>query len=233
MSETKVEYKIWSYNPSLAGGVIACVSFFALTGIHAFRLFRNRTWFCLPFVIGGLFEAVGYAARAAAHNHIHTTMPSVIQSLLILIAPILFAASIYMILGRIIISTESASLTIIRPSRLTKIFVAGDIFCFLIQSGGAGILSQAKDQASRDRGEHIILGGLILQILFFGFFVIIAGKWHRRLKDTVTAASTKIPWQRFILLLYLASGFITIRNVCRAAEYAMGRVSSRIANICA
>jgi hypothetical protein len=154
-------------------------------------------------------------------------MPYIIQSILILLAPILFAASIYMILGRLVTRTDSAVHSIVRATWVTKIFVTGDIVCFLIQSGGAGMLVQAKDQDGFKRGENIILGGLILQILIFGFFVVVAGIWHRRLKARPTAASADIPWTRYIRLLYAASVFITIRNICRVIEYAMGKVSCR------
>ncbi|KAJ4288584.1 hypothetical protein N0V90_011821 [Kalmusia sp. IMI 367209] len=173
MSSTeKVEWKLWSYTPSVAGGVIAAIIFFILTSIHAFRLIKNRTWFCIPFIVGGLFEAIGYAGRAAAHTDLENKTPYIIQSVLILIAPILFAASIYMILGRLILRTNSASYSIVRATWVTKIFVAGDIICFFVQSGGAGMLTQAKDQDGIKRGENIILAGLVLQILIFGFFVV-------------------------------------------------------------
>jgi hypothetical protein len=142
-----------------------------------------------------------------------------------LIAPILFAASIYMILGRLIMRTDSASFSIVRANWVTKLFVTGDILCFFIQSGGAGMLVQAEDQDGVKRGENIILGGLILQILIFLFFVIIAGTWHRRLESRPTAASADIPWQKMVRFLYAASAFITIRNMCRVVEYAMGKVS--------
>lgn len=131
-----------------------------------------------------------------------------------------------MILGRLVTRTDSASLSIIRPSRVTKIFVTGDVLCFFIQSGGASMLVQAKDQDGVKRGENIILGGLILQILVFRFFVVVAGVWHRRL-EVYTMASTRaseIPWLRYIRLLYAASACITIRNTCRVVEYAMGRL---------
>ena len=49
-----VKWEIWPYTPSAAGGAIGCIVFALLTGFHAYRLFRNRTWFCIPFVIGGL-----------------------------------------------------------------------------------------------------------------------------------------------------------------------------------
>lgn len=130
-----------------------------------------------------------------------------------------------MILGRLIMRTNSASFSIVRAKWVTKMFVTGDILCFFIQSGGAGMLVQADNQDGVKRGENIILGGLILQILIFLFFVIIAGTWHRRLESRPTAASADIPWQKMVRFLYAASAFITIRNMCRVVEYAMGKVS--------
>lgn len=130
-----------------------------------------------------------------------------------------------MILGRLIMRTNSASFSIVRAKWVTKMFVTGDILCFFIQSGGAGMLVQADNQDGVKRGENIILGGLILQILIFLFFVIIAGTWHRRLESKPTAASADIPWQKMVRFLYAASAFITIRNMCRVVEYAMGKVS--------
>ncbi|KAH7066744.1 RTA1 like protein-domain-containing protein [Paraphoma chrysanthemicola] len=225
MSDNGVpKYVLWPYTPTVAAGAIAAIVFILLTGLHSWRLVTNRTWFCIPFVIGGLFEAIGYAARAAAHNDTESTTPYIIQSTLILVAPILFAASVYMILGRLIRRTDSASYSIIRVKWVTKIFVIGDIFCFCIQGGGAGLLVQAKDADGFKRGENIILGGLILQILIFGFFVVVAGIWHRRLSAVPTAAAAEISWKKYILFLYASSVFITVRNLCRVIEYAMGKV---------
>ncbi|KAF2642018.1 RTA1 like protein [Massarina eburnea CBS 473.64] len=223
MSDSKPEYVLWAYTPSSAGGIIGAIVFALLTGTHAFRLIKSRTWFCIPFIIGGLFEAIGYAARAAAHSDTTSKKPYIIQSALILLAPIFFAASIYMILGRLILRTDSATHSIIRPTFVTKIFVTGDILCFFIQAGGAGMLVQAKDSSGVSRGENIILGGLILQILIFGFFVVVAGTWHRRLSARPTAMAAEVSWLKYIRLLYAASAFITIRNACRVVEYALGR----------
>lgn len=54
----------------------------------------------------------------------------------ILLAPALFAASIYMILGRIITLVGGQEHAIIRPQWLTKIFVTGDVVCFFLLAGG-------------------------------------------------------------------------------------------------
>lgn len=65
-----------------------------------------------------------------------TLGPYIIQSTLLLIAPALFAATIYMILGRIIALVHGEHHSIIRLKWLTKIFVVGDCLSFLMQSSG-------------------------------------------------------------------------------------------------
>lgn len=129
-----------------------------------------------------------------------------------------------MILSRIIRRTNSPSYSIIRPTWLTKLFVGGDILCFVVQGGGAGILVASNDAAGFKRGENIILGGLILQLVIFGVFVIVAWVWHRRLSARPTAASADVSWKKLIIILYAASICIAVRNIFRAVEYAMGQV---------
>ncbi|KAF2736347.1 hypothetical protein EJ04DRAFT_171143 [Polyplosphaeria fusca] len=221
-----VKNELWHYTPSIIGGIIGAAVFAVLLCLHAYRLVRNKTWFCTPFVVGGLFEVIGYAARAVAHNDTDSLTPYIIQSLLILIAPILFAASIYMVLGRLMLRTDSASLSLIRPQWVTRIFVAGDIWCFMIQSGGAGILAKADTPNDVNRGEIIILGGLILQILIFAVFIVVASIWHFRLSASGADEMQRgvIPWRRYIALLYVASSCITVRNIYRVIEYGMGNV---------
>jgi hypothetical protein len=75
-------------------------------------------------------------AGSAKQSPNWTTGPYIIQSLLLLLAPTLFAASIYMVLGRIIRLTDGEEHSLIRANFLTKVFVAGDVLSFLNQSGG-------------------------------------------------------------------------------------------------
>jgi hypothetical protein len=58
------------------------------------------------------------------------------QSLLILIAPALFAASIYIILGRIILLVDGEEYSLVRRKWLTKVFVVGDVLSFMMQGAG-------------------------------------------------------------------------------------------------
>ena len=85
-----------------------------------------------------LVEISGYLVRAYEHSETPnwTISPYAAQSLLLLLAPNLFAASVYMTFGRLVRLTKGESLTIIKPQYMTKIFVSGDVISFLIQCGG-------------------------------------------------------------------------------------------------
>lgn len=150
------------------------------------------------------------------------------QALLILLAPILFAASVYMILGRLIRATGAESYAIIRVTRITKIFVGGDILCFLIQAMGAGMLSGADSKKSKDRGQNVILCGLILQIIIFLLFLFVAIIFHKRLRIRPTGKTldASITWERMLSQLYIVSVLITTRNLFRVIEYAAGGMFS-------
>jgi hypothetical protein len=172
------------------------------------------------------------------------------QSLLLLVAPALFAASIYIILGRIILLVDGEKHSLIRQKWLTKIFVTGDIISFVTQMGGGGIQSAGTLELLHT-GEKIIIAGLFLQLIFFGFFVVVASLFHIRLKRaTVASFNDKVPsghghsrlrstgssapinppslsiqhlpWERHMYTLYVASALIMFRSVFRVVEYLQG-----------
>jgi hypothetical protein len=66
----------------------------------------------------------------------YTLGPYILQSVLLLVAPALFAASIYMELGRIVLMVDGERSLFIRRTWLTKLFVTGDVLSFLMQSSG-------------------------------------------------------------------------------------------------
>lgn len=122
-----------------------------------------------------------------------------------------------MYLGRVVTSTDGAEYSPIKPKFLTLVFVCGDTVCFLVQSGGGGIIASAKKASEVDLGQHIILGGLILQIVAFVFFVSVAVRFHIRMSAAKRAQA--MPWQRLLYSLYVLSFFIVLRNVVRTVEY--------------
>lgn len=74
-----------------------------------------------------------------------TKNPYIIQSILLLLGPTLFAASIYMILGRLVVLLEAEKYSLIKPRWLTKVFVLGDVLAFFAQGGGKQSYRVAQD----------------------------------------------------------------------------------------
>ncbi|CAD6441715.1 c2c8fc5d-42c5-4a6d-9e79-da2db35c54fa [Sclerotinia trifoliorum] len=219
-------YLLYHYNPSSAAAIIFIVLFGISAIFHIYQLSAKRTWYFIPFIIGGLFEFIGYLGRYMNSRQAYakwTLGPYLLQSLFILLAPAFFAASIYMVLGRIILLTDGEQYSLIRARWLTKIFVTGDVLSFLMQSSGGGILATAKTVSTTDMGNHIITGGLVVQVLFFAFFIVTAGVFHFRIKkENGGSVASAVPWQQYLMILYLASTFIMIRSLFRIAEYVQG-----------
>lgn len=81
-----------------------------------------------------------------------------------------------------------------------------------------------KTAAKVKLGQHVVVGGLIVQILFFGFFVVVAAIFNMRVKKDPTSEVSlqNVPWKRHLYALYLASGLILIRSLFRVIEYLQG-----------
>ena len=235
-------YQLWHFYPSVPGGVIMAVVFLGLTLGHLWFVIRSGKNFCIPLIVGGLcktlqadkssssntdsgnlVETVGYSARATAHYNPASTIAYAIQSLLILLAPIIFAASVYMYLGRIIHAVGGEKYCLVPARFLTKIFVVGDVVCFLVQAAGGGVLANAKTSLAVNMGEKVILAGLLLQIIVFGFFIVVGAIFQARMRDDASSQNvTGLPWQRSLAGLYAVSALITLRNVVRTIEYGQG-----------
>ncbi|KAL2819066.1 RTA1 like protein-domain-containing protein [Aspergillus cavernicola] len=219
-----MEFTFYYYSPSAAAAGIFVGLFGVCTLLHIYQLIRTRTWFMIPFAIGGIMEVIGYVGRllSSTESPDWTQGPYIMQSALILIAPAFLAASIYMILGRIIVMLDAEKCSIIRLRFLTKLFVAGDVLSFLMQASGAGIM--VKDDNSADMGEKIIVGGLFVQIIFFSFFVVTAAVFELRMANQRIVVSDKLRsiWSRQMMALCFTSVLILIRSIVRVVEYLMG-----------
>ena len=197
-------------------------------------LYRVRSWrllYATPYSNVSIHancicvvELIGYIGRAASAQQTPdwTLGPYIIQSLFLLVAPALFAASIYMTLGRIILLVDGEAHSIIRKNWLTKLFVGGDVLSFLMQGSGGGMMAGSASMANT--GEKLVVGGLFVQLLFFGLFIVTAGIFHFRLHKVPTAASLMrdVPWKKHMYTLYGASLLIMVRSIFRVVEYLQG-----------
>ncbi|KAN0094143.1 putative RTA1 domain protein [Hyaloscypha variabilis] len=209
---TPSTFKYYEYSPIKTGALVFAILFFVVSLIHLIKLFRHRAWFFFPIIIGGVLECIGYVAR--------TKGPYIVQALAILVAPALMAATIYMILGRIVLATDGEAFSLTRKKWLTKIFVCGDVLSFLVLAGGSALLT-SKTESLLKLAPHLILVGLFIQIVFFGLFIVVSFLFHTRIHrdPTPTSLSSNLPWQQ---ALSHPSLLIMVRSVVRVVEYIQG-----------
>ncbi|PMD62148.1 uncharacterized protein K444DRAFT_719015 [Hyaloscypha bicolor E] len=105
------------------------------TYYHVFQAARKGSMFLIPHIIRGFSIARSNETSISIY---------VVQVILLLVAPALSAANIYMSLGRLILLTQGESMAPIRAKWLTKIFMYGDVLSFLVQSASSSMASKAS-----------------------------------------------------------------------------------------
>ncbi|GJP97300.1 RTA1-domain-containing protein [Aspergillus niger] len=238
----QVEYLgIYDFVPSEAAAIVFAILFLITTILHYYQAFRWRVWFFIPFLIGCackllvhgphplslsklttnlslIVEVIGYIARAKSSTQYpdYDIGPELIQYILILVAPALLAASIYMEFGRLMIMVEGEQYSIIRRAWLTKIFVLGDVISFFAQFIGAAMLAKTT---TASKGQTIMKLGVLVQIVFFGLFLVTIIIFHKRLTKYKSRAYGLVPWRKHLLALYATGLLIFVRSIFRFAEF--------------
>jgi len=160
-----------------------------------------------------------------SHYHVDSLALYLIQILFILLAPILFAASVYMFLSRIVIAADGQQYSPIKVKWLSKIFLLSDWACLQIQSSGASWLGNAKSISSINGARDLVLAGLALQIICFILFLSVAGIWQRRVRSLPLwkkSQESGLPLGWTLASLYSIGVLIAVRSIYRLIEYAEG-----------
>lgn len=166
---------------------------------------------------------IGYVARYFSAKEPSKMMPYVMQSLFIILPPSLYAATIYMIYGRIVLFVNAPEASLIRPTRVTKIFVIGDVLAFFMQAGGGGMMAQ---ESMSNLGQKIMLLGLFMQLGFFGLFLVISLIFWKRMRSSPARYTIPIygkhTWEVLLKLLFYAAALIILRCIFRIIEFSQG-----------
>ena len=91
------------------------------------------------------------------------------------------------------------------------------------------MLGTAKGDANKQKlGEHLIVGGLVVQLIFFGFFMLVSvlfwTRYHKGevVDKTVVDATSGGRWRSLMKALFGSSLLILVRSVFRVVEYLGG-----------
>ncbi|KAF7173040.1 hypothetical protein CNMCM5623_005141 [Aspergillus felis] len=164
-------------------------------------------------------EAFGYYGRAASSLDPAKTGPFILQTLLILVAAPLLAATLYMSAGRMIEALSAQKFSCMSPRWMTRIYVLVDIACIITQFMGAGMMSSG-DPSKLAASKTLIVGGLITQFVAVIFFILLCCRIHMKLRAEVWVGVVR--WTSAFIAIEAIGVLLLIRNVVRAVEYLQG-----------
>ena len=87
MARSAGDRNLWLYDPSLIAAIIFSHLFMVTTIVHVWQSVHYRARFCVPLILGGIWEAVGYAIRAASTQKEDSVGLYATQLTLIILAP--------------------------------------------------------------------------------------------------------------------------------------------------
>ena len=166
----------------------------------------------------------GYYGRALSSSDPVVAGPWIQQNLLILAAPPLMAATVYMTLGRIATAIGARRNLVVSPRLLTPVYVLIDLGCVATQLIGS-VLPASGDESAIEMSKQIILGGLIAQVVALALFLLIA--WHAQRRTTrdlprILRSSPTVNWENHFRAIYLIVVLVIVRSVVRTVEYLQG-----------
>ncbi|CUS22496.1 LAQU0S05e06700g1_1 [Lachancea quebecensis] len=174
----------------------------------------------VPLMVGLVVEIGGYAARIVSRNDLFAIGPYVAQTVMLLVAPALMAATIYMNFGRLLTLLRATKLSMVPARFNTTIFVMGDVLSFVLQGAGGGILGASDNH---QLGSNIVIAGLAIQVFVFGFFVATEVRFlicAQRMSPVAYRISRH--WKVLNINLFVSSLLILVRSIVRLVEFAQG-----------
>ncbi|KAH9898354.1 RTA1-domain-containing protein [Cubamyces lactineus] len=240
-TSTETHTNLYGYTPTRSVCFIFVILYALSTLLHLWQSTRSKAWWLLPTVaLAGIAEVIGWGARAKSSYDPDARMPYIIQTSILVLAPTPFVAALFIGFGRISerLGSEYSRL---RPKLYSRIFLTGDLLSLLIQGGGGGIAASSLNDPSKVAlGSHVILVGLIVQIISMTVFCYMMAEYaFRRFTDRpfrkpemASYAEAAVPvmsartMDRSMKLLItgicVSTALIYIRSVYRIIEFSNG-----------
>ncbi|KAJ7111645.1 RTA1 like protein-domain-containing protein [Mycena crocata] len=174
----------YGYTPTEYVCIIFVVLFSLSTFIHVGQATYYRLWWLIPSAcLAGVLEIVGWSARLWS-----SISPLLFQSYEMQ-CPTPLAAANFIILGHII-TRLGPIYSRLSPKLYTTLFLCCDIISLVVQGIGGGMAAGAVNQLKNpEQGGHVMLGGIIFQMVTITAYVLCAGEFLlRRLRNRPVSA---------------------------------------------
>jgi len=190
MSSQVKDLNPYHYVPTFYVCVIYLVFFGFSTALHLGQAIRSRLWWLLPTAfICGIGETIGWAARLWSSKNPYLLTPFLMQISTTIIAPTFLSAANFIILG-MVVNQIGTHYSRISPKAYSIVFVSADVVSLVIQAIGGGAASAAAhNHKSADKGGHVMLVGIILQMAAITIYSLLAA-------EVMVRYSINRPWRK-------------------------------------
>ncbi|GAA6043649.1 hypothetical protein JCM8097_000857 [Rhodosporidiobolus ruineniae] len=205
--------------PSLAMGAVFVAIFGLSTLIHLIQIIiARRQWYMIVMLCGGILEILGWAARIWSHYDLSSRDAYIMQICVLVIAPTFYSAALYWAGGLLIQDVAPGRVRFLSPKWFKITFVVADVVSLVIQGIGGGMAGSAEDDDPKQLqdGSHIMLGGIIVQlvIMIFFLFYMLGFAWFARSEMRKSGTRLQVMWAALVV----ASCAVIIRGGYRTAE---------------
>lgn len=174
-----------------------------------------------------LFEIVGYVFRLKSSpppvGNPYKVINFIIQYFFIVVAPVFLSGAIYTTLTSLIDALgESLSPFGLKKKLILFFFITSDVIATITQVVGAALIGAAEsDDKSPDRGNNILLAGLVYQVFTFLLFLFLLLVFLSKARKVATGTGAGGLMQ-FSGAIVVSSLFVYLRTIFRLAETAEG-----------
>lgn len=180
------------------------------------RTSRYKYWRVTFFMFyGGILFLSGWLIRPISAKYDQNVPLFIVQTVLILAGPPVYAAAEYNVLGRLMHYLPMHAP--LNPSRVIYFFIYLGALVEMLTGTGAGQLASAErdDKAQRQRGNMLISISLVLQGVVEVVFICFVALIHRRASKAGMLAPNVLTVCR---TLYCTSSLVLFRCIFRAVE---------------
>ncbi|KAF9874629.1 RTA1 domain-containing protein [Colletotrichum karsti] len=216
----------YPFEPNFEGN-IAFAAVFGLSMIaHLIQAFAYRKKFCWVIVVGASWETTAFILRALGSRDQQEMGYQIGGQLLFLLAPLWINAFAYMMAARLVYFVLPDQRVLrIKATALTKIFVAIDIVCFLVQAVGGAMMSNtdvSPDDPILRIGQKVYMSGCGVQLAFIIVFCGLMGRFYVKMRRAQRLDLNMKRVKALVWVMYVVLFLIIIRIIFRLVEFGPG-----------
>ncbi|KAL8955096.1 MAG: hypothetical protein Q9183_006794, partial [Haloplaca sp. 2 TL-2023] len=166
------DFSLYDYAPSKVAPIIFLVVFLVSTIHHVYLNAYYKSWkitATLPW--GGTLFVAGFIMREISAFKTHHLPIFIASTVLLLVAPPVYALTNYIILGRVLYYVPY--LSPINPGRVVSTFVAIDVVVGILSANGGARIIQTNSTDSVEAGQSMLRASILLQVIAFFLFVLL------------------------------------------------------------